>query len=509
MPNYAIEIQQRPVKNFWQSRGYSKPMAIVEHIMQGTLEETFALFNGNPASDGQTYKVSAHYGVARDGRVWQFVRDEDTAWANGILNDPDPRLEWLQTAQAQKVNPNVVTLAVEYEGMSGENLTEAQYEAALALHQQLIERWQIPADPNHIVGHDRLDRQERGQDPGPSFPWSRLLADLGEQPVAAGPAQSTEVAKVTEVSEPENVVEPDQAGEQEAVALVEPDPVVTAEAQPALWSEEQAQPTLDQVEQAATPFELDEVFSFDLDAPFAQLEPTPAASVSSVLAPIEEDAFDLPDWINEESDPIMAKALGTDTNKNPPPVTDEASAAEASPQFNLGDLLPNEKATQSFAIQPAVSSGEATQSFALQSPNPPAVAPTQSFALQPSNQPAEALHPLEWPTGPVNPAFFNGQNEKSSEAEPESKKEEQTGNGIIWRDLGGGVVTVELANVRQRPSFEPSTIARTVEHGMRLHFDGYSEGPELNNGTRWLHIVRRDGDGWIHSSLVQLDESLA
>lgn len=173
--DYAIVVEKRPVTQQWDGRGGFLPIAIVEHMMQGTLEETWRYFNGTAEDAGL---ISAHYGVGRDGRVWQFVADENTAWANGLLQSPDTTIPWLKEVYEEQVNCNLVTLAVQYEGFSGEPLTEVQYEAALALHRELVKRWEIEADSDHIIGHNRLDGEERADNPGAAFPWLRLLRDL-------------------------------------------------------------------------------------------------------------------------------------------------------------------------------------------------------------------------------------------------------------------------------------------------------------------------------------------
>jgi N-acetylmuramoyl-L-alanine amidase len=69
--------------NYWTGRNGQKVIAIVDHIMQATMESADSWFL-NPASE-----VSAHFGVARDGRVYQWVRLSNSAWANGIMNKPD------------------------------------------------------------------------------------------------------------------------------------------------------------------------------------------------------------------------------------------------------------------------------------------------------------------------------------------------------------------------------------------------------------------------------------
>jgi len=339
--DYAISIESHLVKNFWPGRGPNEPLAIVERMMQGTIETTRKYFNGEMGD----YKVSAHYGVARDGRVWQFVRDEDTAWANGVVNRPDPGLNWVQEALASHTNLNTITLSIEYEGKSGENLTEAQYEATLALHQRLIERWNIPADELHIIGQLHLDSVDRAENPGSAFPWQRLLGDLN-----------------------------------------------------------QSQPL----------FHSESIF----EAP-----------------PETEPELEIPDF-------------GTEDEPASEPEPESGMALEEGLPLNLN--FHHEIAT---------------------------IRPNDSLRID------------------------------GTTAEPEPLTEEQGGQNIIWSQVGGGAVKVELANVRVRPSYEPATVLYQVSRGARMHFDGYSEGPELQGSTIWLHITRDDGYGWLHGALVQLDKA--
>ena len=56
--------------------------AIMLHIAEGTMEGMHSWFN-NPSA-----QVSAHYGIGKNGEVWQFVKDGDTAWHSGGLQKP-------------------------------------------------------------------------------------------------------------------------------------------------------------------------------------------------------------------------------------------------------------------------------------------------------------------------------------------------------------------------------------------------------------------------------------
>lgn len=155
--------------NFYTGRGGHNVFAIVNHVMCGSEGGTDSWFQ-NPNS-----QVSAHYGVAKDGTIHQYVKDEDTAWAVGHVNNPT----WALMGQSAG-HPNMVTISIEHEGYPQDALTEAQYQSTLWLHKYLMGKFPgIKADANHIIGHDKLDSVNRADCPGPNFPWSRLFNDLG------------------------------------------------------------------------------------------------------------------------------------------------------------------------------------------------------------------------------------------------------------------------------------------------------------------------------------------
>jgi len=151
--------------NFNSRNGY-KTLAIVEHIMAGTLTGTDSWF-ANPAS-----KVSSHFGVGKNGAIHQYVELENSAWANGSVNNPN----WPLLISG--VNPNYYTVSIEHEGESGDVMPEAQYQATLALHQWLIATLGIPVTRDTIIGHYRIDSVNRARCPGTGFPWDRLFQDL-------------------------------------------------------------------------------------------------------------------------------------------------------------------------------------------------------------------------------------------------------------------------------------------------------------------------------------------
>lgn len=149
----------------YSSRSGRQPIAIVDHITAGLMPGCLTWMQ-NPKA-----KASAHYLVTRSGEVYQLVKDEYAAWHAGAVNKPSWSLY-------DGTNPNRYTIGIEHEGYPDEPLTEAQYQATLQLHRELIGKYSIPIDTDHIIGHYRIDSVNRPNCPGPKFPWYRLFNDL-------------------------------------------------------------------------------------------------------------------------------------------------------------------------------------------------------------------------------------------------------------------------------------------------------------------------------------------
>lgn len=165
MANPQFKIIWKPSPNYTKGRRGKKIVGIVNHITAGLMPGTLSWLQ-NPKA-----QASAHYLVTKLGDIYQLVKDEDIAWHAGIVNKPSWPLY-------DGTNPNHITIGIEHECISGGRLTELQYQATLWLHKQLIAKHGIPVDENHIIGHYRTDGKNRPNDPGPDFPWNRLLNDL-------------------------------------------------------------------------------------------------------------------------------------------------------------------------------------------------------------------------------------------------------------------------------------------------------------------------------------------
>lgn len=158
--------------NSWP--GYIDRVAIVDHIQDGNMLGSWSRFN-NPAE-----QVSAHFGVALTGRVELWVDTGRSAWANGILEPGwDTSIPWLAECASKGINPNRRTISIEHEGVPGEPLSDAQYQATLKLHIYLIKRYpSILPDRKHIIGHYQITPHSRGNCPGPYFPFGDLIPEI-------------------------------------------------------------------------------------------------------------------------------------------------------------------------------------------------------------------------------------------------------------------------------------------------------------------------------------------
>lgn len=109
-------------------------------------------------------RVSAHFLIERDGTVSQFVSCLERAWHAGV------------SSFAGRDNCNDFSLGIELEGTDDLPFTDAQYQALIALSQQLLGCF--PAlTLERVCGHSDI-APGRKTDPGPAFDWPRLRAGL-------------------------------------------------------------------------------------------------------------------------------------------------------------------------------------------------------------------------------------------------------------------------------------------------------------------------------------------
>ncbi|MCR5876392.1 N-acetylmuramoyl-L-alanine amidase [Phenylobacterium sp. J426] len=126
-------------------------------------------------------KVSSHYLVEEDGRIFRLVREERRAWHAGVSF-----WKGQQALNGTSIGIEIVNPGHEF---GYRPFPEAQIAAVIALTADIRSRWMI--EDARIVGHSDI-APDRKIDPGELFPWKRL-AEAGhglwaEAPPAPGAA---------------------------------------------------------------------------------------------------------------------------------------------------------------------------------------------------------------------------------------------------------------------------------------------------------------------------------
>lgn len=198
--------------------GHQIEMIVIHFTASGSGTGTVCWFK-NPQS-----KVSAHYVIDRDGRMFQVVKDGNNAWHAGLSSRPALGLEAnrlrLERGDLIRPNPRAIGIeivnwgplekrdnkyynwtgkehpgqVVEAGGQYWEPYTESQYDSLIELVSYLCKRYGVTirylpqgagvyherpqdlADFSGILGHSAIDNTK--SDPGPHFDWDRLMAGL-------------------------------------------------------------------------------------------------------------------------------------------------------------------------------------------------------------------------------------------------------------------------------------------------------------------------------------------
>jgi N-acetylmuramoyl-L-alanine amidase len=136
------------------SRPSTYPVNIVViHVTQEFYSDAIAIFQ-DPAR-----KVSSHYLVrSGDGHIAQLVREKNVGWHAG---------NW---------NYNTRSIGIEHEGWVDQPqwFTSQMYAASAALTRSICDRYGIPKDRAHIIGHNEVPGATH-TDPGPLWDWTRYL----------------------------------------------------------------------------------------------------------------------------------------------------------------------------------------------------------------------------------------------------------------------------------------------------------------------------------------------
>lgn len=156
-----------PSPNFTPGRKSYAPIAIVIHIMEGSLDGTDSWFSSTQSV------VSAHYGIGINGEVHQYVDEADSAWHAGRVHAPTwPLLK--PVGDGTFINPNYYTVGIEHEGNEETVWSDATYKSSSTMISEIAQRWNIPIDRQHIIGHHEIYSLKIC--PGSKVDFDRLIA---------------------------------------------------------------------------------------------------------------------------------------------------------------------------------------------------------------------------------------------------------------------------------------------------------------------------------------------
>ena len=154
-----MSLISAPSPNFDQRRG-PPDMVVLHYTGMQTGPEALERLRDPEA------KVSAHYMIEEDGRIFQLVPEARRAWHAGVSFWKGER------------DINAVSIGIEIVNPGHEfgypDFPEMQIEALIGLLDAIRGRWTIPN--GRILGHSDV-APDRKVDPGEKFPWKRLALD--------------------------------------------------------------------------------------------------------------------------------------------------------------------------------------------------------------------------------------------------------------------------------------------------------------------------------------------
>jgi N-acetyl-anhydromuramyl-L-alanine amidase AmpD len=168
-PNFGYPDQEH-------GRQGHEPVAIVCHIADGPRVGVVDWFQKTES------QVSSHYLICKDGEIVQFVKESDVAWTNRILFEKgyeqylsDRSVAWIDRCWNDKIDPNLLTVTIEYEGYAGKALPEAEIQAGITLTKDIFRHYGWSGtEKSRLVGHFQIDKVRKPDCPGSAFPWARL-----------------------------------------------------------------------------------------------------------------------------------------------------------------------------------------------------------------------------------------------------------------------------------------------------------------------------------------------
>ena len=181
----AVEDFLLPLEEFSWERQFD-PEFVMIHFTSAVVAHRDDPFNMEYIRDTFiTYDISIHYIIQRDGTVRCYIPEDRVAWHAGageFLDDPKYTNHMNQyaigielVAIGSQEDMSLYLTSREYQALddSWKGFTEEQYQALSALVEELCQRYEIPRDEAHVIGHQAYSPSKN--DPGALFDWSRIL----------------------------------------------------------------------------------------------------------------------------------------------------------------------------------------------------------------------------------------------------------------------------------------------------------------------------------------------
>jgi len=162
-----VEGEKNPLATWVPSENHNAREALII-VVHATEQESVEASLDTLRSRNAHGKVSAHYLIGRDGRIYQLVPEERRAWHAGGGS-------W-----GNITDLNSASIGIELDNNGHSDFPPEQIGALLVLLNDLCTRLDIPR--RQVIAHADL-APTRKTDPGPRFPWITLAnAGFGRWP---------------------------------------------------------------------------------------------------------------------------------------------------------------------------------------------------------------------------------------------------------------------------------------------------------------------------------------
>ena len=182
----AIKDYLQPAEEFSKARTQNPEFVMIHFSSAVVLKPTDPYNLKRNRKIFETYGVSTHYIMDREGTVRCYVPENLAAYHAGPgtwgddpkytdkLNQYAIGIEVMAIGSQKDMKQFLTPYQYNNLDKSFIGYTDAQYDALQALVKEICERYDIPMDRDHVIGHQEYAPGK--PDPGELFDWDRLLS---------------------------------------------------------------------------------------------------------------------------------------------------------------------------------------------------------------------------------------------------------------------------------------------------------------------------------------------